>query len=486
MADRYNVVSLVLRQGPLYSDFRGISVSIAAPVKGDFYSIRPRYLAKRLLAPMLERYGLAAIIANSAESESVVVAAHELRIPVLTLVHEFAEYVLPPVRMQNVLQYSHSVVFSSSLTEESARESGAAGNFRHSLVLPQGKSEIPALEPQSDGSHPLLWNDPLEKAFLCIGCGQVQPRKGVDLFIATAAQVAAKLGKDAVRFLWVGDGYDPLNDRQYSIWLRDQIHRSGLDDVVRIVPAVGADDLERLYRRADAMLLSSRLDPFPNVAIDAACVGLPIVCFEKTTGIAEYLAELGECRDLVVPYLDVSAAAEAIVSLVREPGRKAGIAAALAKLSRRIFSMPAYVAKLELLLDRVAELGRQEEADIEALRSAGVLDPNMIGLGDGLDMKEMIARYVRFSSSNTIRTDHGFRRPVMGFSPQVYEDRHPETKVFPFPNSLAHWAQAGRPAGPWTHEVLVLGKSPPPSPRRKRPRSPFISICTMRSSGRIS
>ena len=39
-------------------------------------------------------------------------------------------------------------------------------------------------------------------------------------------------------------------------------------------------------RLADTLLLPSRLDPLPNVAVDALCEGLPVICFARTTGIA--------------------------------------------------------------------------------------------------------------------------------------------------------------------------------------------------------
>ncbi len=64
---------------------------------------------------------------------------------------------------------------------------------------------------------------------------------------------------------------------------------AGSDDTVSIVDAI--PDLEPIYRLADLFLLSSRLDPLPNVAIDAALRGIPVVCFEGATGIADLLAQ---------------------------------------------------------------------------------------------------------------------------------------------------------------------------------------------------
>jgi glycosyltransferase involved in cell wall biosynthesis len=56
--------------------------------------------------------------------------------------------------------------------------------------------------------------------------------------------------------------------------------------------------------------MTSREDPFPLVCIEVGKSGIPIICFEKATGIQEVLVTGG---GFVVPYLDVVAMAEKIV-----------------------------------------------------------------------------------------------------------------------------------------------------------------------------
>jgi hypothetical protein len=63
------------------------------------------------------------------------------------------------------------------------------------------------------------------------------------------------------------------------------------------------------------MFLSSRLDPLPNVAIDAMTAGVPVICFEKATGLTEYLNTDPELIELTVPYLDLHTAAQRIVEI---------------------------------------------------------------------------------------------------------------------------------------------------------------------------
>ena len=47
--------------------------------------------------------------------------------------------------------------------------------------------------------------------------------------------------------------------------------------------------IEAAYKTADILLLSSRLDPLPNVAIDAMLHSKPVLSFEKTSGISDIL-----------------------------------------------------------------------------------------------------------------------------------------------------------------------------------------------------
>ena len=88
-----------------------------------------------------------------------------------------------------------------------------------------------------------------------------------------------------------------MRDSAYSSYLAEQIERSGLEGKVDIIDEL--PDLQPAYLNCDLFLLSSRLDPMPNVAIDAAIHGLPIVCFENASGIASLLKKDLQLKDCV-------------------------------------------------------------------------------------------------------------------------------------------------------------------------------------------
>ena len=160
-----------------------------------------------------------------------------------------------------------------------------------------------------------------------IGGGSVQIRKGVDLFIAVAAAVLRAASPTRFRFVWVGGGYDPIDDQAYSTYLAAQIEKSELDGNFVMLDEVSR--LERVYEEADIFLLSSRLDPFPNVAVDAMRRGMPLVCFEGASGVAEMLAQQPTCRELVVPYAAIDLAAARIVELGENPGYRQQMSAGI-------------------------------------------------------------------------------------------------------------------------------------------------------------
>jgi glycosyltransferase involved in cell wall biosynthesis len=69
------------------------------------------------------------------------------------------------------------------------------------------------------------------------------------------------------------------------------------------------------FSQLDIFILPSREDPFPLVALDAACLRLPIVCFDKSGGVTELVQE---DSGFVVPYLDVERMANAIIRLAED------------------------------------------------------------------------------------------------------------------------------------------------------------------------
>ena len=102
-----------------------------------------------------------------------------------------------------------------------------------------------------------------------------------------------------LRFAWAGGDADYHRD-----WLAEQ----GLQDRIHFLGTRG--DVRRLLHAADIFLLSSREDPMPLVALEAAATSLPVVCFAGAGDIPDLV---GDEAGVVVPMEDVAAGARAIV-----------------------------------------------------------------------------------------------------------------------------------------------------------------------------
>lgn len=142
------------------------------------------------------------------------------------------------------------------------------------------------------------------------GCGNAEWRKGNDIFNWIARRVIQKTNPLPVYFVWVGAG------PQHEIFelIKSDIHLMGLDDrIILIPPTPQALDY---ISRFDVLLLSSREDPYPLVVLEAALNETPVVCFDGAGGAPELIEE---DAGFVVPYMDISAASEAIIKLVLDP-----------------------------------------------------------------------------------------------------------------------------------------------------------------------
>lgn len=142
------------------------------------------------------------------------------------------------------------------------------------------------------------------------GCGNAEWRKGNDIFNWIARRVLQKTNPLDVYFVWVGAG------PQHEIFelIKSDIHLMGLENrIILIPPTPQALDY---ISRFDVLLLSSREDPYPLVVLEAALNEIPVVCFDGAGGAPELIeADAG----FVVPYMDISAASEALIKLILDP-----------------------------------------------------------------------------------------------------------------------------------------------------------------------
>jgi|GEM_PF-1091087 len=457
----HNVVAVLLAGGDLVADFEKCCAAVIGPLAhADWHPGEMKHLIRHVLAS----YSVSYALVNSIASWMCVPPLGRALVPVVLLVHEFASYTRPKFAMSQGLHWATEIVFSAELVARSAREEHPIETRRNIHVFPQGRCDLPIpqearprLAPPPD--LPRTFRPPgTEKPFVVLGCGFVHIRKGVDLFLSCAAAVAAMQPQRPVRFIWIGGGYDPEKDPGYSCYLADQIARSGLEDIVAIIEEV--PDLEPAYAMSDVFFLSSRLDPLPNVTIDAAVRGLPVVCFEGATGMADILAADAATRSCVVPHLDVHAAAGVIAELANDEGKRREIGQALRKRSQTIFDMDRYVRRVDESGREAGNIMRHRIDDLTTVQDDPMFDPIMYLPYDAPAVArreaivDFLARWAVVSTTPASR-DYFFRRPCPGFHPQVYAHEHAAEFDSDKINPLAHFIRSGKPDGPWRHEVIT-------------------------------
>lgn len=113
--------------------------------------------------------------------------------------------------------------------------------------------------------------------------GQLIPLKGVDVLLRAFARVAAS--QDIELHL----AYQmPLLEQQ----LRELARTLGIGERVHFRGFLGADELAKLYRSVDALVLPSHAEALPSVVIEALLSGTPVVA-TRVGGIPEQVGEFG-------------------------------------------------------------------------------------------------------------------------------------------------------------------------------------------------
>lgn len=169
------------------------------------------------------------------------------------------------------------------------------------------------------------------------GCGTTDWRKGPDLFLEIAIQACAQ--ELTLKFVWIG------GESRYG---HDGLAGKSLAGRVQFIG--NRPQSRRFYYTGHIFALTSREDPCPLVALEAADAGLPVVCFDKAGDIPRVLGN--ECG-VVVPLEDVGAAAAAIVALARHPVRRGNLGSVARQRVQLGHNAEAAAVAIEKVFDRV-------------------------------------------------------------------------------------------------------------------------------------
>lgn len=229
-----------------------------------------------------KQIGYKSVVANTIVSGKYIQLFNKNNLYSITLIHEmkttisnygFYDY------GKNIAKYSNIIVFPDLIVKSNFEELyGKCA--QQTYIFPQGI--------YNNYSNNLLLNNEFDfinynlpkinKYVLASGTAEL--RKGVDLFV-NIAQIMHQ-NDEHLHFIWVGNFNE--NDK-LDVWLKHQINNSNIKEHVHFLPFIKDKELYlKLLAHAKAFFLTSREDPFPSVALEAMCLGIPVIGFKNSGG----------------------------------------------------------------------------------------------------------------------------------------------------------------------------------------------------------
>jgi len=351
---------VLLRGGELEPEFVEVSrVSVLASGKDNIirkalrhYGIHHdgshRHLS--LLKKMLVSEGVGLIYSNTAVNGHVVASLASAGCPVITHVHE----------LEYALEHGIGIERTRLVKESTSHYIAASECVRKNLVenhsIPEDKIDliyefIPVQVVDSDRKTAVRRKIRRELGipgddFIVGACGTIDWRKGSDLFVQLASLMRQYQVDRPVWFVWLGGALESTVYYQ----LRHDIKLLGLEHKVRFLGA-RADSL-KYFCAFDVFVMTSREDPFPLVCLEAASMGVPIVCFDKAGGARELVD--GD-SGYVVPYLDLLSMADKVSTLLNSEELRSRYGSRAAQKARQLYDVNVGAPRIFEIIQRFTQ-----------------------------------------------------------------------------------------------------------------------------------
>jgi glycosyltransferase involved in cell wall biosynthesis len=326
-----SVVAVLLAGGELETEYR---------LYGQVYvlgrDLRDGEELDQLFAS-LRADGYRRAICNTIVTGDLPRSLHDQGFETISLIHELPTSIrslVGPERARAMARHSDHIVFSAAFVQDAFERAFGLDRARSTVIgqgvlfdLGQGASTTARADLRARLGFP-------ENALVGLGIGVGDLRKGPDLFVEIAARCAAQ--SPDWHFVWIGQ-----IEASVRRWVEHDMVAGNICDRVRILD--NQSDLQPFYLGADAFLLTSREDPFPNVMLDAMSVGLPVLAFDGAGGAPEVLRD---GAGLVLPYLDVAAMSEALQGLATDGAAREAIGRTARQRVAADYTMSGYATAL--------------------------------------------------------------------------------------------------------------------------------------------
>jgi glycosyltransferase involved in cell wall biosynthesis len=302
-------------------------VSSEAPeVVGHLYS-RSRQ-GHREAASVLNAYDVAVVqhdfnIYGGVDGDQILSVIEDVRVPIITVLHTvLAE---PNAGQRQVLEQLVSASAAVVTMSETAHVRLAAKydiDPIKAVIIPHGAVSAPIDGTGAAGGRPLI-----------LTWGLLGPGKGIEW--AIDALPALRNVHPRPAYIVAGQTHPRVRQEQgeaYRLHLSQRARAVGVADQVRFAASyLDQVALTRLVDRADVVLLpyDSREQACSGVLVEAIAAGKPVVA----TAFPHAVELLSGGAGIVVPQYDSSAIGAALHTVLTEPGRAEGMAAAARQLA---------------------------------------------------------------------------------------------------------------------------------------------------------
>lgn len=301
---------LLKRPGPLAKDFEAVAHTFVLK-EGDFDGL--------LRQCRRERYDL--IYSNTITNGEVLQALATYDCPVITHVHELGywiSYRSGAVNNAQVVQNTDYFIACSQAVADCLHQMLSVPRSRiflvHEFIFTRTEGfdvVVARQETRTElGLPPNCW--------VVGGSGTTDWRKSPDLFVQLANEVKPRPGGPEVHFVWVGG--DHAGPEFGMLW--HDVQRLGIEKRVHFLGH--RDNPREIFAAFDVFALTSREDPYPLVNLEVAALGIPVVGFEQSGGVREWVEE---DAGFVVPYLDVREMGRRVSELFDQPELRARLGA---------------------------------------------------------------------------------------------------------------------------------------------------------------
>lgn len=196
--------------------------------------------------------------------------------------------------------------------------------------------------------HPKSVMNRCTNAFRVGTAASLTPRKGLEYFIGSAAEVSSQSECEDVEFLIAGEP-STAEDEEYKRTLLEQVAQENLEDTVRFLGWV--DEMPEYLASLDVFVLPSLNEGIPGVVREALAMEIPVVATD-VGGTADVVRP--DETGLLVEPKDADAIADSVEYLLSHPAERDRMGKNGRELIVEQFSMETYVEQYESFLQRLS------------------------------------------------------------------------------------------------------------------------------------